>query len=107
VNVVKLDIMDDDDDNITTPDDPTLLYLLVISIIAIIIISIIVVFIIIRYKKRKEEEIRLEYIEKTQDDRSYQERILKEEKDMGIDMSPEKKTPEELEEERQKLYGDG
>ena len=108
VNITIEEVRTDSGDpavNETEEDDP-LIAVIIVSIITIVVLALIFAALLMRYKKRKEEEIVLAYSSRTEDDQLYEEKIEKEEREMGIGEDSGKLSDEELEKERASLYGE-
>jgi hypothetical protein len=108
VNITIEEVQIDSGDpvvNETEEDDP-LMAVIIVSIITIVVLALIFVALLMRYKKRKEEEIVLAYSSRTEDDQLYEEKIDKEEREMGMEDNPRELSEEELDKERTSLYGE-
>ena len=105
ITVEELDIGYTSGETNGTGESSNLMVLLIGSLVTVIVLVLLLVFILIRYKKRREEEIMLEYRERTVDDELYESRIREEEKNLGIHEEEVTRTQEEIEREREILYG--
>ncbi len=94
-------------DPVNDTDGPDqLVTVLIVSIVTILILAIILIVLVLRYKKRREEEIKLDYRERTGDDGIYEDMLEKEEKAMGFHHDDRIRSKEEIERDREILYGD-
>jgi hypothetical protein len=91
--------------NETDEDDP-LMAVFVVSIITIVVLVVLFTALLLRYKKKREEEIVLAYHSRTEDDDLYEEKIEKEEREMGMIDDTRQVSQEEMDDQRAALYGE-
>ncbi|MFW3146741.1 MAG: FG-GAP-like repeat-containing protein [Thermoplasmatota archaeon] len=108
VEVVRRNTSDIDDDVVDDDSTPgkSMDYLtpIIFLLVLMVIIGVVLWLLLRRRKVMEEEEIRLDYVEKTEDDYEYEERTLEEEKELGIHLEDKEMSGKELEKERKKLY---
>ncbi len=106
ITIKDMEVPDDDDDLPEDDEGPDLLILLGVFTLLTILIAVIVIFLMMRYRARREEEIRLEYAVRTEDDDYYDDRVMEEERALGIRVEEKELSGEELERKRRDLYGE-
>jgi hypothetical protein len=78
---------------------------MIAGIVAILILLVIVILLIRRNNRIREDQTRLDYVERTEDDYEYEDKLEDEERSLGYFMEEDDRTDEELERERGELYG--
>ncbi|MGA1848942.1 MAG: PA14 domain-containing protein [Thermoplasmatota archaeon] len=92
------------DDDISQ-DESDLLRPMIAGAIAILVLLVVVVLVIRRNNRIREDQTRLDYVERTDDDYEYDDRLEEEERSLGIYVEGDDRTEQEIHREREDLYG--
>lgn len=99
-----------DDPNSTDPDDSSpdgsMTLIILIFLVIVLIIGTIAVFVFINHRRNTGEESMIGYRSMSEDDYIYDKQIDEEESKLGIKVDSNEKSGEEMDREKEDLYGD-